>query len=267
MMVKLSLFIPIPYSSFRRWRSPIRQTLFVGATLLVSWAGAAIAQTPSTPIRALESSSSVSPTSSSSPFNESLLDPAPLDPAPLDSAPPPVRAVEAAPPVSPAPPASSFNESLLDSTFNPFNEPSFNEPWVEESFVEELPLRITIDLSDRRLTLYRGTTVLHTYPVAVGREGWQTPTGEFEVRQMVQDPTWMNPFTREVVEGGHPRNPLGRYWIGFWTDGTNWVGMHGTPNPETVGTAASHGCIRLYNDDIQALFGQVTMGTPVTVVP
>ncbi|MBE9101232.1 L,D-transpeptidase [filamentous cyanobacterium LEGE 07170] len=130
-----------------------------------------------------------------------------------------------------------------------------------------MTMRITIDLSDRRLTLYQGDTILHSYPIAVGREGWQTPTGEFEVQQMVQDPAWMNPFTREVIDGGHPRNPLGSYWIGFWTDGTNWVGMHGTPNPETVGTAASHGCIRLYNDDIQALFAQVRMGTPVTVVP
>lgn len=132
---------------------------------------------------------------------------------------------------------------------------------------EERPLHITIDLSDRRLTLYQGDTVLRTIPVAVGRSAYPTPTGEFEVRQMIRDPSWMNPFTHEVIEGGSPRNPLGRFWIGFWTDGTNWVGMHGTPNPESVGTAASHGCIRLYNEDIQALFAQVSMGTPVTVVP
>jgi len=128
-------------------------------------------------------------------------------------------------------------------------------------------LRITIDLSDRRLTLYDGDTVLRTIPVAVGRDAFPTPMGEFEVQQMIRDPSWMNPFTHEVIEGGHPRNPLGRFWIGFWTDGNNWVGMHGTPNPESVGNAVSHGCIRLYDEDIQALFSQVTMGTPVTVVP
>ncbi|MBD1914238.1 L,D-transpeptidase [Leptolyngbya sp. FACHB-16] len=132
---------------------------------------------------------------------------------------------------------------------------------------EERALHITIDLSDRRLTLSQGDTVLRTIPVAVGRSSFPTPTGEFEVRQMIRDPSWMNPFTHEVIEGGNPRNPLGRFWIGFWTDGNNWVGMHGTPNPESVGTPASHGCIRLYNDDIQALFAQVSMGTPVTVVP
>jgi len=127
--------------------------------------------------------------------------------------------------------------------------------------------RIVIDLSDRRLTLYEGEQVVTTYPVAVGRSGWRTPTGEFEVTQMVRDPAWMNPFTQEVIGGGNPRNPLGRFWIGFWTDGDNWVGMHGTPNPESVGTEASHGCVRLYNEDIQSLFSQVSMGTPVAVVP
>lgn len=109
--------------------------------------------------------------------------------------------------------------------------------------------------------------MLGSYPVAVGREGWQTPVGSFEVREMIADPVWMNPFTRQLTPGGDPSNPLGRFWIGFWTDGTNWVGMHGTPNPESVGQAASHGCIRLYNNDIQALFSQVTIGTPVNVVP
>lgn len=132
---------------------------------------------------------------------------------------------------------------------------------------EETTLRITIDLSDRRLTLYQGDTALASYPVAVGRSEWRTPTGDFAVMQMIRDPTWVNPFTNQVIAGGHPGNPLGRFWIGFWTDGDNWVGMHGTPNPESVGTAASHGCIRLYNTDIQALFSQVSMGTPVSVVP
>lgn len=212
------------------WRSPLRHVLLAAAALGTSLASAAPAQTtPPTPDVAVQTEVTPAPT---------------------------------APPMAPS---SPFTESLLHPPSLP--APDFVDPLIEEPLVEDLPLRITIDLSDRRLTLYRGDTVLHTYPVAVGREGWQTPTGEFEVRQMVQDPTWMNPFTREVIDGGHPRNPLGRYWIGFWTDGTNWVGMHGTPNPETVGTAASHGCIRLYNDDIQALFGQVTMGTPVTVVP
>ncbi|MDX2212056.1 MAG: L,D-transpeptidase [Oculatellaceae cyanobacterium bins.114] len=129
------------------------------------------------------------------------------------------------------------------------------------------PTHLEIDLSDRQLTLYQGETRLKSYPVAVGRQGWRTPIGDFEVRQMIHNPTWVNPLTGQVIAGGSPNNPLGSYWIGFWTDGQNWVGMHGTPNPESVGREASHGCVRLYNRDIQELFAIVDVGTPVRVVP
>ena len=73
-------------------------------------------------------------------------------------------------------------------------------------------------------------------------------------------------MTGKSIPGGTPGNPLGKYWIGFWTDGKNWIGFHGTPNPETVGTAASHGCLRMYNKDIEELFKVVSLGTLVTVV-
>ncbi len=163
------------------------------------------------------------------------------------------------------------SQRALSPAYEPYLEPRGYEteadmPLLHEAAIEE-PLLIEIHLGDRRLTLYQGSTAVKQYPVAVGREGWQTPTGEFEVTQMIPDPAWQHPFTGDVILGGTPENPLGRYWIGFWTDGNNWVGMHGTPNPETVGTAASHGCIRLYNQDIEELFTLVQLGTPVVVVP
>ncbi|MBW4656064.1 MAG: L,D-transpeptidase [Kaiparowitsia implicata GSE-PSE-MK54-09C] len=167
--------------------------------------------------------------------------------------------------------AEDGSQMALSPAYEPYLEPVVYEaeadvPLLHEAAVGE-PLLIEIHLGDRRLTLYQGDTAIKQYPVAVGREGWQTPTGEFEVTQMIPDPAWQHPFTGDVILGGTPENPLGRYWIGFWTDGTNWVGMHGTPNPETVGTAASHGCIRLYNQDIEELFALVQPGTPVVVVP
>lgn len=131
---------------------------------------------------------------------------------------------------------------------------------------EIVPLRLEISLSRRQLTLFQGTTAIKRYPVAVGRSGWETPIGKFQIKQMILNPAWKNPFTGSVIAGGDPENPLGRYWIGFWTDGKNWVGMHGTPNPNSVGRAASHGCVRMYNQDIAELFGKVIPGTPVTVV-
>jgi lipoprotein-anchoring transpeptidase ErfK/SrfK len=128
------------------------------------------------------------------------------------------------------------------------------------------PLKIQISLSRRQLTTYRGNTQIKSYPIAVGRRGWETPTGNFQVLEMLEKPTWINPFTGKAISGGLPENPLGHYWIGFWTDGRNWIGFHGTPNPESVGKAASHGCVRMYDKDIKELFHQVSVGTSVTVV-
>lgn len=129
------------------------------------------------------------------------------------------------------------------------------------------PTRLEISLSRHRVTLYRENKPIKSYPIAVGRKGWETPTGNFQVMQMIQNPQWIHPFTGQAIPGGSPENPLGHYWIGFWTNGTDWIGFHGTPNPETVGTAASHGCIRMYSKDIEELFSQVSVGTQVRVVP
>ncbi|MBC1222139.1 L,D-transpeptidase [Nostoc sp. UCD121] len=128
------------------------------------------------------------------------------------------------------------------------------------------PLHLEISIRNRRVTLYRGKTRIKSYPIAVGRQGWDSPIGTFRVRTMLENPTWINPFTGKAIAGGDPENPLGKYWIGFWTNGKNWVGFHGTPNPDSVGKAASHGCIRMYNNDVKELFDQVSLGTPVTVV-
>lgn len=128
-------------------------------------------------------------------------------------------------------------------------------------------LRLEIRLSHRQVTLYRGEKVVKTYPIAIGRPGWETPTGTFKVMQKIENPTWMHPLKpRVIIPGGDPENPLGRRWIGFWTDGKNWIGFHGTPTPKSVGTAASHGCIRMYNKDVEELFEQVSLGTEVKVV-
>lgn len=132
--------------------------------------------------------------------------------------------------------------------------------------VPEKTIHLVIRLSERRVYVYEQDQVVKSFPIAIGRSGWETPTGKFEVIQMLQNPVWEHPFTGELVPPGSD-NPLGSRWIGFWTDGTNYIGFHGTPNAETVGQAASHGCIRMYDQDVIALFNIVQMGTPVEVVP
>jgi hypothetical protein len=147
-------------------------------------------------------------------------------------------------------------------------DPAANTSPENFSFEDLLPLRLEIQLARRQVTVYLGETPVKRYPIAIGRPGWETPIGSFKVLEKIKDPTWVNPFKKGVViPGGDPENPLGRYWIGFWTDGNNWIGFHGTPNPHSVGNAASHGCIRMYNKDVEELFQKVKVGTVVTVIP
>ncbi|MDY6781492.1 MAG: L,D-transpeptidase [Cyanobacteriota bacterium] len=136
-----------------------------------------------------------------------------------------------------------------------------------EAFLPQaLQTRLVLRLSDRRVYYYQGDEAIASYPVAIGRKGWETPTGTFNVLQKVQFPTWQHPFTQEIVPPG-PDNPLGDRWIGFWTDGDNYIGFHGTPNEELIGQAVSHGCVRMRNADIIALYEKIHMGTPVVVEP
>jgi L,D-transpeptidase ErfK/SrfK len=128
------------------------------------------------------------------------------------------------------------------------------------------PLRLVLKLSERRVYIYEKEQIKTSFPVAIGRSGWETPTGKYTVIQMQHNPVWQHPFTGELVPPGSD-NPLGARWIGFWTDGTNYIGFHGTPNEETVGQPASHGCVRMYNRDVIQLFEMVRIGTTVEVVP
>jgi lipoprotein-anchoring transpeptidase ErfK/SrfK len=128
-------------------------------------------------------------------------------------------------------------------------------------------LWLELRLSQRRLRVWRDNRVIRVYPVAVGKPGWETPQGDFVVATKVQNPVWQSFSSNQVIPAGHPRNPLGRHWIGFWSDGVDAIGFHGTPYPETIGKAVSHGCVRMYPQDIAELFDLVQVGTPVRVRP
>ncbi len=127
--------------------------------------------------------------------------------------------------------------------------------------------RLEVQLRQRRVILYVGNTAMRSYPIAIGQAGWETPTGNFQVLQMRERPDWIHPLTNQLVPNEDVKNPLGRFWIGFWTDGTNWVGFHGTPKPSSVGQALSHGCLRMHDSDIDEVYYQISTGTPVTVKP
>ena len=139
-------------------------------------------------------------------------------------------------------------------------------PPIEPVFPEAEEIRLVLKLRERRVYVYQNDQLETTYPVAVGRANWETPTGNFQVLHMLQNPGWTNPLTGEVMPPG-PDNPLGERWIAFWTDGNNYIGFHGTPNRESVGRAASHGCVRMYNEDVRELYEIITPGTSVVVEP
>ena len=127
-------------------------------------------------------------------------------------------------------------------------------------------VRLELDLSERTVYVYQEGELTESYPVAVGRPGWETPTGEYHVMSMLQNPGWTHPLTGEVIPPG-PDNPLGERWIAFWTDGNNLIGFHGTPNRQSIGRAASHGCVRMFNEDVRELYELVQPGTTVVVKP
>ncbi|MCX7594512.1 MAG: L,D-transpeptidase [Fischerella sp.] len=126
--------------------------------------------------------------------------------------------------------------------------------------------KVIVDLSDRRVYVYRQDQVIASYPTGIGKKGWETPTGSFQVDNMRRNPIWRHPITGKVFPPGAD-SPLGDRWIGFWSDGRNKIGFHGTPTSDNnlVGTAVSHGCLRMRNPDVRLLFKQVRVGTIVEV--
>ena len=124
---------------------------------------------------------------------------------------------------------------------------------------------VVIDRGNFRLTWYKGTRKL-SFPIAVGQPAYPTPSGDFQVIQKQVNPTWFPPSS-PWAEGLGPvppgvSNPLGTRWIGTSAPA---IGMHGTPSPSSIGTRASHGCIRMYISDVEKLYPLVDIGTPVFI--
>ncbi len=126
---------------------------------------------------------------------------------------------------------------------------------------------IVIRRGSRRLYLYDGMAHWRTFRIAVGMPAYPTPLGRFTIATRERNPTW-NPPNSDWARGlgpvpPGPGNPLGTRWMGLSAYG---YGIHGTPSPETVGTAASHGCIRMYIRESEWLFERVRVGTTVFIV-
>ncbi|WP_067768117.1 L,D-transpeptidase [Nostoc sp. NIES-3756] len=154
-------------------------------------------------------------------------------------------------------------ELLTSSSQSRLSQPSTHQK-TSNKLVESAKKEVVVDLSDRRTYVYAGDVVIASYPIAIGKKGWETPTGAFAVAHMEHDPIWKHPITGKIFPAG-PDSPLGERWIGFWSDGRNKIGFHGTPDTHLLGTAISHGCLRMRNSDVRLLYDQVEVGTPVVV--
>jgi lipoprotein-anchoring transpeptidase ErfK/SrfK len=139
--------------------------------------------------------------------------------------------------------------------------------------VPESPLqtRLVIRVSQRRLYLIDDApdTPDESFPIAVGRQGLETPVGQFHVEEMVENPDFDKIASGVVIERipPGPSNPLGVRWIGF-AHGPGWtIGIHGTPTPDLLGRAVSSGCVRMRNADVIRVYERVRIGTPVVVEP
>ena len=129
--------------------------------------------------------------------------------------------------------------------------------------------QLVINLPEQRLYYFNKTSAtVQTYPIGIGDEGWETPVGTFHIYEKRPNPTWYIPASLQEKYGMKmmppgPDNPMGDFVMKF---SAGAYGIHGTNVPWGVGGLVSHGCIRLYPEDIRLLYSQVKMGTKLEII-
>jgi lipoprotein-anchoring transpeptidase ErfK/SrfK len=129
------------------------------------------------------------------------------------------------------------------------------------------PSYLTLDRSTFTLRLWKHLKLAKTYTVAVGQEGLETPAGLYAIQEKEENPVWNVPesawagdLAGETIPPG-PENPIKARWMAIFEG----AGIHGTEETESLGTAASHGCVRMAIPDVIELYDQVEVGTPIYI--
>ena len=130
----------------------------------------------------------------------------------------------------------------------------------EKLKISKAKYSIVIDKSDHTLTLLSDGKFFKQYSIAVGKQNSPTPAGSFSIDSRLENPTWFH--KGKVIPAGVPENILGTRWLGFSIPG---YGIHGTMQPESIGTDSTSGCIRMYNEEVEELYDTVPLKTWVTV--
>jgi lipoprotein-anchoring transpeptidase ErfK/SrfK len=135
-----------------------------------------------------------------------------------------------------------------------------------EDLARRYPVVIAVDRDSKVLRLYADLRLARRYRIAVGRAGLETTAGRYRIEEKVVDPPWHVPdsawagdLAGRTIPPGDPQNPLVARWMGFH-DGQ---GIHGTDDITSLGSAASHGCIRMSVPAVKELYRKVKVGTPV----
>ena len=137
-----------------------------------------------------------------------------------------------------------------------------------QDLADQYPVYLTVNRSTFELKLWENLELSKTYTVAIGAAGFDTPTGEYAIQNKAVDPTWSVPdsdwagnLAGKVIPGGAANNPLKARWMGIY-DG---AGIHGTDDTASLGSAASHGCVRMAVPDVIELYDEVPVGTPIYI--
>ena len=126
---------------------------------------------------------------------------------------------------------------------------------------------LILNVAAKKLILYTNGVEVKEYPVGVGKSLTPTPLGEFEIVRRIQNPAWVNPYRQSKIVPPSANGPIGQYWLGFALNKKSQeYGFHGTSDLSSVGQASTHGCIRLYPQDMEELFNLISLGTVVHVI-
>jgi len=138
---------------------------------------------------------------------------------------------------------------------------------TKQEVAARYPSYLTLDRSTFTLRLWKHLKLAKTYTVAVGMEGLETPEGLYEIQEKEENPVWHVPLSDwagdlagQTIPPG-PSNPIKARWMGIYEG----AGIHGTEETYSLGSAASHGCVRMAIPDVEELYDEVEVGTPIFI--